>query len=303
MRKGVSNLIAITLLPYAIVIGLLVGVYYAFMALGLNLVFGVVRMINLSHGDIVMLGSYLAYYLLIYYSIKEGISFIIAFPVFFLLGVLIYLAFVPKLKSSSDPEMNSFTAFFGLSLAIEAISFMVFGNYYHAMPTSALLGGAFNLFGFKTPNVYLAITSLSAIILIITYFYLNKTMLGKATKALMQNQEQAISFGINPRWVTLITFAYGFGVAGMAGVIGPYILGTIYPSMGDFITILAFTIVIIGALGNPLSTIIGGIVFGIFYQLLQVYLSGLSLAITFLALLAIIVIKPGGILGGVQREV
>jgi branched-chain amino acid transport system permease protein len=128
-------------------------------------------------------------------------------------------------------------------------------------------------------------------------------MLGKATKALMQNQEQAISFGINPKWVTLITFSYGFGVAGMAGVIGPYILGTIYPSMGDFITILAFTIVIIGALGNPLSTIIGGIVFGIFYQLLQVYLSGLSLAITFLALLAIVVVKPGGILGGVQREV
>ncbi|WP_245529272.1 branched-chain amino acid ABC transporter permease [Caldisphaera lagunensis] len=292
-----------SLLPYTIAIGLLLGIYYAFMALGLNLVFGVVRMINLSHGDIVMLGSYMAYYFLIYYSIKVGLSFVIAFPIFFLLGILIYFAFVPKLESSNDPEMNSFTAFFGLSLAIEAISFLIFGNYYHALPNSALLGGSFTLFGFRTPKIYLAISALSVIILAITYLYLNKTMLGKATKALMQNKEQAISFGINPRWVTLITFAYGFGVAGMAGAIGPYILGTIYPSMGDFITILAFTIVIIGALGNPLSTIIGGLVFGVFYELLQVYISGLSLAITFFALLAIVVIRPGGILGGVQREV
>ncbi len=292
-----------SLLPYTIVIGLLLGIYYAFMALGLNLVFGVVRMINLSHGDIVMLGSYMAYYFLIYYSIKVGLSFVIAFPIFFLLGVLIYFAFVPKLESSNDPEMNSFTAFFGLSLAIEAISFLIFGNYYHALPDNALLGGSFVLLGFRTPKIYLAISALSAAILAITYLYLNKTMLGKATKALMQNKEQAISFGINPRWVTLITFAYGFGVAGMAGAIGPYILGTIYPSMGDFITIIAFTIVIIGALGNPLSTIIGGLVFGVFYEFLQVYMSGLSLAITFFALLAIVVIRPGGILGGVQREV
>ncbi|MDP8002901.1 MAG: branched-chain amino acid ABC transporter permease, partial [Caldisphaera sp.] len=182
-------------------------------------------------------------------------------------------------------------------------SFIAFGNFYHALPTSALLGGIFLLFGYGTSKVYLALAGISSILLFITYLYLNKTRLGKSTRALIQNRDQAISFKVNPKWVTLFTFSYGFAMAGMAGVLSPYVFGSIYPSMGDFITVIAFTIVIIGALGNPLSTILGGLVFGIFYQFLQVYLPGLSLPITFFVLLIVVVIRPGGILGGAQREV
>jgi branched-chain amino acid transport system permease protein len=296
-------LLAISLLPYSIAIGILVGLYYALMALGLNMVFGVVRMVNIAHGDIIMLASYVAYFFLLYYRINVGLSLIISFPLFFVVGVLVYYAFVPRLQSSNDPEMNSFAAFFGLSLAIEAASFIAFGNFYYALPTSALLGGRFLLFGYGTSKVYLALAGISSILLFITYLYLNKTRLGKSTRALIQNRDQAISFKVNPKWVTLFTFSYGFAMAGMAGVLSPYVFGSIYPSMGDFITVIAFTIVIIGALGNPLSTILGGLVFGIFYQFLQVYLPGLSLPITFFVLLIVVVIRPGGILGGAQREV
>ena len=300
---GVQTVSSISLFSYAIIVGIMLGLYYALMGLGLNIVFGVVRMINVAHGDLIMLGSYLAYYLLVYFGVKDEISLIISFPLFFLLGIAIYFAFVPKLQSTNDPEMNSFVLFFGLSLAIEAISFIVFGSFYHALPSSALWGGSFSLFGFGTPHTYIALAIISSIILFITYIYLNKTRLGKSVRALIQNRDQAVSFGINPTLTALVAFAFGFGVAGIAGTIGPYVFGSIYPSMGDFITVIAFTIVVIGALGNPLSTIIGGLVFGIFYQFLEVYLPGLSLAITFFILLAIIVVRPGGILGGAQREV
>ncbi|MDP8003644.1 MAG: branched-chain amino acid ABC transporter permease, partial [Caldisphaera sp.] len=107
-------MLAISLLPYSIAIGILVGLYYALMALGLNMVFGVVRMVNIAHGDIIMLASYVAYFFLLYYRINVGLSLIISFPLFFVVGVLVYYAFVPRLQSSNDPEMNSFAAFFGL---------------------------------------------------------------------------------------------------------------------------------------------------------------------------------------------
>ncbi len=292
-----------TLLYYALAVGVLEGLYFAFMALGLNIVFGVVRMINVAHGDLVMLGAYVAFMLFVDFRVNALYTFVLLFPVFFGLGIAIYYILVPRLEKSSDPEINSFIAFFGLSLFIESAATIAFGVSPTSLPASATVRGARSLAGYGVPNVLMVGAAASVVILALIFYYLEFTGLGRAARALMQNKEQAMALGVNVRLATLFAFALGFALAGMAGVFEPYVFGYIYPSYGGFLTVLAFTVVIIGALGNPLSSIIGGLVFGVVYQILSVYIPSLAYAISFLLLLVIIVVKPGGVLGGAQREV
>ena len=295
---------ALSLAAYATVVGLLQGLFFAFMALGLNLIFGVVRMVNVAHGDLIVLGGYLAYELFSVYHINAYVSFVLAFPLFFGLGIGIYYLLVPRLVNSADPEMFSFTAFFGISMIILALSTLAFGYYPAALSYSAVIStGAFKLAGHGIPYVFVIMAALSSVMLGLTYYYLERTRLGRATRAIIQNREQALALGVNARTTTLFAFAYGFALTGMAGVLAPYVFGSIYPPYDTLITVLAFTIVIIGALGDPLSSIVGGLIFGVAYQLLQVFWPALAYAIVFLALLVIIVAKPGGVLGKPQREV
>ena len=283
--------------------GLLEGVFYAFMALGLNMVFGVVRMVNIAHGDLIVLGGYLALVMFSSAHLSALASFTVAFPLFFALGVGVYYLLVPKLEVSSDPEMFSFIAFFGLSMIIESAATLAFGYYPTSLPFSALISGTFYVLGHGVPKAFALMTALSAAMLGVTYYYLQMTRMGRATRAIMQNKEQALALGINSKLVTLVAFAYGFALAGMAGVLAPYVIGYIYPAEDTLVTVLAFVIAIIGALGDPLSSVVGGLVFGVAYQLLQVFLPYLAYPIVFFALLAIIVAKPGGILGKPEREV
>ncbi|MGC9071812.1 MAG: branched-chain amino acid ABC transporter permease [Acidilobus sp.] len=294
---------AASLAIYAIVVGLMEGTFFAFMALGLNLVFGVVRMVNIAHGDLIVLGGYLALVIFSGLHVSALVAFAVAFPLFFAIGVGAYYLLVPRLESSSDPEMFSFTAFFGLSMVIQALATLIFGYYPTSLPASAITPGTVYLAGHGIPKVYLVMTGLSILMLGVSYYYLQMTRLGRATRAIMQNREQALALGVNARMATIFAFAYGFALAGMVGVLAPYVIGYIYPSEDTFVTVLAFMIVIIGALGDPLSSVIGGLIFGVAYQLLEVYIPALAYPIVFLALLAIIVAKPGGILGKPQREV
>ena len=212
------------LAAYSIVVGLLEGLYFAFMALGLNLVFGVVRMVNIAHGDLVVLGGYLAFVLFASMKVSGLASLIISFAAFFVLGVALYYVLVPKLQDSSDPEMFSFIAFFGISMIIEAAATLIFGEYPVSLPYSAVLGGSLILFGYGVPRVFLVMSAVSTAMLAITYYYLQLTGLGRSTRAMMQNREQALALGVNTKVATLFAFAYGIALAGMAGGVCPRFL-------------------------------------------------------------------------------
>ena len=301
--KGGVLVASAALAAYSVVVGLLEGVYFAFMALGLNLVFGVVRMVNIAHGDLVMLGGYLALLLYSAFGANGLVTFALLFPAFFGVGVAVYYLLVPRLEGSSDPEMFSFTAFFGISMFVEALATLLFGVSPVSLPARAVLAGSVTLFGYGLPKVKVLLAGVSAAMLAATWYYLERTALGRAARAIMQNREQAAALGVNTRLATLFAFSYGFALAAMAGVFEPYVLGYIYPSFGGVITVMAFTIVIIGALGNPLSSVVGGLIFGVMYAVLSAFVPSLADAITFLVLLAIMIVRPGGLLGGAQREV
>ncbi|MFP3178002.1 MAG: branched-chain amino acid ABC transporter permease [Thermocladium sp.] len=287
---------------YVLVYGILTGTYYAFMALGLNLIFGVMRIINLTHGDMIMLAAYFAEILFAQFHLSPLFSLILVFPLFFALGLIIYYLFVPRLMQSKDPEMNSFILFFGLSMVIESAVFIVFGASYRSLNVNFLPVTYFAIFGYSVPAVIVFMFGVSLLLLLLTYYYLFHTRLGKATRALMDNRELAMSFGINPSKALVMAFSYAVAVTGVAGVLSPYVFGAIYPSEGSLITVLAFVIIIIGALGNPLGSIFGGLIYGVAISLVEIYMPELSYVIPFLLVIVIIIFRPNGLLGGRTRE-
>jgi len=161
-------------------VGLLEGVFYAFMALGLNMVFGVVRMVNIAHGDLIVLGGYLALVMFSSAHLSALAAFAVAFPLFFALGVGVYYLLVPKLEVSSDPEMFSFIAFFGLSMIIGSAATLAFGHNPTSLPFSALISGTFYVLGYGVPKAFAVMAALSAVMLGVTYYYLQMINAGDA---------------------------------------------------------------------------------------------------------------------------
>src|SRR5260370_24919840 len=126
------------MLTYTIFAGLLFGLYFGLVGLGLNLVFGVMRIVNLAHGDFLMLGAFLAFWLFTLFAINPVPAIVIAFALFGIIGLPLYYLLVPRLLKARDPEMLSFILFFGLSQVIEAITTIAFGTSERSIPGGAL---------------------------------------------------------------------------------------------------------------------------------------------------------------------
>jgi len=292
-----------SLIAYAILTGIFIGLYYSFMALGLNLIFGVLRIVNLAHGDFIMLSAYFAFWIYFFYSFSPLISLLIITPVFFFSGLALYYGIVKKLLKSKDSEMTSFIAFFGLSMAIESLTFIEFGASYRSLPLNFLPISYVTIFGFPMSFIIIFIGLFSVAAILITFFYLNNTKLGRSTKAMMSSKETAMAYGINISLVFALTFAIGLTITSIAGVFSPYIFGSIYPNEGVLITIIAFSIIIIGGLGNPIGTVFGGLIYGIIISIIDVYVPSWAYMFTFIILVVVIIIKPSGILGVNIREI
>ena len=269
------------MLVYALVAGVLFGLYFSLVGIGLNLVFGVMRIVNLAHGDFLMLGAFVAFGVVTLAGIDPLFAVPLAFVVFLLVGLLLYWVLVPRLQGAVDPEMLSIILFFGLSQVIEArhdhllrhqraldpeprarharsrrIKVKLFGG----KPDSA---GPIQIFGqgFPAAWVIAAITSLIAIALV--YLYLYRTRLGTLTRAVMSRRDEALATGIDVDRVSAAAFGIGLGLAAVAGVFAPFMFGSVTPAFGADATVTSFAVVVLGSLGNPLGTALGGIVYGV----------------------------------------
>lgn len=290
------------LLLSTIVIGLLLGSYYGFMALGLNVIFGTMKIVNLAHGDFIMLAGLLAFFAVTVFHLPVWVAFLIVVPVFFGGGFALYMGLIPKIKKSEDSEMTSLIAFFGVSMAIEAITSIAFGTVPKSLPLISLPVQHFELFGFSTSTSYLLIAAISISISILMFIYLYVTRLGKVTRAVMFSVEITDSLGINSKRVSMIAFSLSLAISAIAGVMWPWVQGSIVPYQGTFITIIAFTIIIIGALGNPLGAILGGLIFGLIVDLSNVYALQWTYVIAFSFLVVVMVARPQGLFGRALRE-
>ena len=306
------------MLTYTLLAGLLFGLYFTLIGLGLNLVFGVMRIVNLAHGDFLMLGAFLAFWLFTLYDLNPVPAVPIAFALFLLAGLPLYFLLVPRLLTAKDPEMLSFILFFGFSQVIEAVATIAFGTSERSIPggelgaalaaaASLLTGhevenGPIEVLGQTFPASWVASGIASALGVLFVYFYLYRTRLGYLTRAVMVNREEAIATGIDVHSVSAIAFGIGLALAAVAGVFAPFMLGSITPAMGVDVTVTSFTVIVIGSLGNPLGTVLGGLIYGVSYMFMQSYFSSWANLLPYLLLIAILLVRPSGLLGRQVRR-
>jgi branched-chain amino acid transport system permease protein len=306
------------MLAYTLLAGLLFGLYFGLVGLGLNLVFGVMRIVNLAHGDFLMLGAFLAFWLFTLFAINPVPAILVVFAVFGIIGLPLYYLLVPRLLKARDPEMLSFILFFGLSQVIEAVTTIAFGTSERSIPggelgtaIAAVAGfvtghavdnGPIEIFGQTFPAAWVASGVASGLAVLFVYFYLYRTRLGTLTRAVMVNREEAIATGINVHRVSALAFGIGLGLAAVAGVFAPFMLGSITPAMGVEVTVTSFTVIVIGSLGNPLGSVLGGLVYGISYMFMQSYYSSWANLLPYVLLIAILLVRPSGLLGRQVRR-
>jgi len=290
------------MLIHALFGGLLFGLYFTLVGLGLNLIFGVMRIVNLAHGDFLMLGAFAAYWLFTLFGLHPLVAAVAVLVVFVLVGLPIYYLIVPRLLVSRDSEMLSIILFFGLSQIIEALASIFFGTTERSIPSRVLGTGPVRILGQSVPYAWAFGAAVSAAAVILVYLYLYRTRLGTLTRAVMVSRDEALATGIDVHRVSAIAFGIGIALAGIAGVFEPFMLGSVTPAIGGDITIAAFAVIVVGTLGNPLGTVLGGIVYGVSLLLMQTYLSSWANLLPNLLLIGVLLIRPEGLLGRQVRR-
>jgi|SRR5690625_339106 len=282
--------------------GIFVGLYYALVGIGLNLVFGVMRIVNLAHGDFIMLGAIIFSILYASLGLNIYVAIFIFLPLFFILGFILYYLLIPRVLKADDPEMLSIILFFGFSQVIESLTIMIAGPTARSVSSDAISVGSLHLMGFSFPGSWIlsAISSAVVIAAVLIYLYFTKT--GLLTRALMSSHDEATATGINVNRVSAIAFGVGIAAASVAGIFTPFMIGSIAPATGLDLTIQAFTIIIIGALGSPIGTILGGLILGISLMFMQTYFSSWAQLMPYVLLILILLIKPTGLLGKEVRN-
>jgi branched-chain amino acid transport system permease protein len=306
------------MLLYSVLAGILFGLYFSLIGLGLNLVFCVMRIVNLAHGDFLMLGAFMAFWLFALFAVNPIPVLPIAFAAFVAVGLPLYYLLVPRLLKAKDPEMLSFILFFGLSQVIEAVTTIAFGTSERSIPGDQLgraiaavervfvghevENGPVELLGQTFPAAWVASGIASGCAVLLVYLYLYRTRLGYLTRAVMDNREEAVATGINVHRISALAFGIGIGLAAIAGVFAPFMLGSITPAMGGEVTVTAFAVIIIGSLGKPLGTVLGGVIYGVSYMLMQSYYSSWANLLPYVLLIAILLVRPSGLLGRQVRR-
>lgn len=290
------------LLEYAIIGGILYGIFFSLIGIGLNLIFGVMRIINLAHGQFIVLGGYAAWLVSRHFGFNPLWAVPLSIVGAVVIGYPLYYAVVPRLQRSGDPEMLSFILFFGIGQMIEALTGMAFGADQRSLPGEALGSGNIGVLGQQFPDSWWVAAAVSLLAIVGLYLYFSHTKLGYATRAIMANRDEALATGISVNRVSAIAFVAGLALAGIAGVFLPYLLGSVSPDLGSELTTTSFAIVIIGSLGNPLGTVAGGLVFGLGTMLMQTYYSSWSNLVPYVLLLIIVLIRPTGLLGKAVRN-
>ncbi|MDB5654847.1 MAG: branched-chain amino acid transporter permease [Tardiphaga sp.] len=303
------------MLVYALVAGVLFGLYFSLVGIGLNLVFGVMRIVNLAHGDFLMLGAFVAFGVVTLTGLDPLLAVPLAFLVFVLVGVVLYRVLVPRLQASVNPEMLSIILFFGLSQVIQAIITIFFGTSERSIPSSALgsifttariklfggnaddAGGPIQLFGQSFPASWVIAAATSLVAIGLVYLYLYRSRIGTLTRAVMSQRDEALATGINVDRISAAAFGIGLGLAAVAGVFAPFMFGSVTPAFGADATVTSFAVVVLGSLGNPLGTALGGVVYGICYMLVQTYLSSWADLLPYVLLIFILLLRPSGLLG------
>jgi branched-chain amino acid transport system permease protein len=278
-----------------LVSGILIGGIYALIGLGMTLIMGVMKIINLAHGQLMTLAMYITFVLSAYLQLDPYFSLLVAMPALFLLGAFIQKYLLnPLLKVDSILPENQVLMTAGIGMVLTEIIRFAFSSDYKSVVTpyrsaSIYIGNiSFNLPMIIAFGIAIALTGM-------LFIFLLKTDVGKSVRATAQNKDAALLMGINAEWITILTYGLGSALAAAAGslLLPIYYL---FPDIGGPFTLKAFVITILGGLGSTVGAIVGGVVLGIAESMGATYISmALKDAVAMVIFLLVLIFLPGGL--------
>jgi branched-chain amino acid transport system permease protein len=276
--------------------GLLLGGLYALIGAGMSLIFGVLRVINLAHGEMLMVGMYITFWLFTLFNLNPYVSVLISFPALCLLGAATQRFFVAPILRKNAPEENQLLLTMGVGLGITEVVRLLFTANYRTFSTP-FATATLTVHGISISLALLTAFGIALGISLLLYTVLLKTDLGRSLRATAQDKDAASLYGIDGN--RTYTFAFGIG-SGLAGVAGSLLLPIFYlsPTVGGAFTLKAFIVTVLGGMGSVLGALVGGLTLGVAESLGAVYVStAYRDVIGYLVFILVLSLRPAGLVG------
>ena len=277
-----------------LLIGLINGSFYALLSLGLAVIFGLLNIINFTHGAQYMLGAFVAYLSLSFLGLNYWVSLILTPILVGVSGILIERTMLKQLYKLD--HLYGLLLTFGLALIIQGLFRHEFGSSGMPYPVPEIFQGSFNTGFMFLPKYRAWVIVVSVIACLSTWYVIERTKLGAYLRAATENPSLVQAFGINvPRMITL-TYGFGVGLAALAGVMAAPIY-QVNPTMGGDIIIVVFAVVVIGGMGSIMGAILTGFSLGLIEGLTKVFYPEASNTVIFIIMTIVLLIKPNGLFG------
>jgi branched-chain amino acid transport system permease protein len=272
--------------------GIGIGAIYVLVALGFSLVYRAMGLVNFAHGDILMIGAYIAATLFVTSKLPFWVAMIVSIAATAILGLVIERILRP-LENKDFDLMLIGTLGFGIML--EGVAILIWGTAGQSVP-SPVGEQPFNVFGIYIKQFQLLVIVIAAVASAVLWFFLDRTKRGIAMQAVAMDFEEATALGVNVGRSNAFAFAIGAGLAALGGgLAGPVLY--VSPTFGATLGIMGFAAAVLGGFGNIKGAIVGGLGFGILYAFAQGFFQGYADLAAFLAFAVVIVIRPMGIFG------
>jgi branched-chain amino acid transport system permease protein len=280
--------------------GILLGGIYAAVGVGLSMIFGIVRMVNLAHGDLMILAAYLALALMGAFGVDPYVSLIGVLPIMFVVGYLLQMfVFNRVLGKGMEPPL---IVAFGLSIILQNVLLLIFSPDDRSLETVIATGSLPISQTLSVPTISLVGFLVGSVVIVLVQLLMKRTSLGRAIRAASDDEGAAQLMGINTRKI----YSVAMGIAMVTAAVAGTLIGTTYsfnPATGPQYLIIAFGVVIIGGAGSMLGTFVGGMVLGL-AQLMGAYFfgTGYQLLSGYLILLIVLALRPQGLFGRKERS-
>ena len=278
----------------AIIQGLLLGGLYAIIGVGMSMIFGIVRITNLAHGDFLILAGYISHIVMGMLGVNPFVSLIIVLPVMFCIGYAVQSTMLNKvLGRGAEPPL---LVTFGISIIIQNLLLYFFTANAMKLKSELLLKSIVITETIRIPVMYLTGCIIGVAVILLLNFYMSKTYMGRAIKATSDDSNAAQLMGVNIRITYGIAMGISMMTAGVAGVLMG-MLFNFYPTSGSSYLIIAFAVVIIGGIGSINGTLLAGFVFGLAQALGGFFLGTVyQQLIAYLVMIIMLIVRPQGLL-------
>jgi branched-chain amino acid transport system permease protein len=276
--------------------GILLGGLYALIALGMTLIFGVLRIINLAHGEFLMVGMYVCYILFKHWGVDPYLSLVVSVPLLFVIGVVIQRYLLMPLIKAKAPGENQILMTAGIGLVMTNAALLIFSpNYFTVLTSYSNATANIGKISVSLPLLWDFLISFG--ITGMLYLFIMKTDTGCSIRAVAQNIDSARLMGINIDKIMIITFGVGAALVGAAGTLLMPIF-YVFPAIGELFTLKAFIVTVLGGMGSALGALVGGVTLGVVEQIGAAYISmALKDALGFVIFVLVLIFRPSGLVG------